>query len=180
MNIYHPDYQFPFQGTYHFRNRFPEGTRGFLYYHSPPAGVPPAAGELRFRLTPGDDPASFDQGSDLQTETGLPWCIPILKLGAYAKSQNYQIIRKLLHDDGFLTPALLETYAAVLNASKHCPNGGRIIHSFGQLFHIRFDATKFDFYTLSMSQLQYRRFSGFYYDKASGNAPYSGEYTRIH
>ena len=186
MTVYGPDCRLPFRGVYHSRNRFPEGTRGFLYYHLPPAGVPPAAGELRFRLTPGDDPASFDQGSDLQMETGLPWCIPLLRIvgsSQYAQEgQNYRIIWKLLHDDGFVTPALLGTCSAMLNANKHYPFGGRTIHSFGQLFHIRFHATMFEFWTLSMNQLQHLRRPGLYYDKhkPGQNAPYSGEYTRIH
>jgi hypothetical protein len=152
-----------------------------LYYHSPPAGVPPAAGELRFRLTPGDDPAYFDQGSDLQIDTGLPWCIPLLRIIAIsqnARSERYQLIRKLLRDDGFVTPALLETCAAMLNANKRYPQGGRIIHSFGQLFHIKFDASQITFWTLSMNQLQLFFHTGFYYDNRS--ALYSGEYTRIY
>jgi len=182
MNIYHPNYQLPFRCGYNTRKPFPEGTHGFLYYNSPPAGVSPAAGELRFRLTPGDDPASFDQGSDLQVDTGLPWCIPLLKIVATSQknqSQQFQPIQKLLRDDGFVTPALLETCTAMLNANNHYPNG-RIIHSFGQLFHIGFDQVKFGFYTLSMNQLQSINCGGFYHDRMKQISPYSGGYTMIH
>jgi len=123
MNVHGPDCQFPFQGAYHFCKCFPEGTHGFLYYDLPPAGVLPAAGKLHFQLTPEDDPASFGQSSDLQTETGLLWRIPRLRivrsLQNAGKRQSYQVICKLLHDDGFVTPALLETFVAMLNANKH-------------------------------------------------------------
>ena len=182
MNVSHPDYRSPFQSRYHGHNCFPEDTRGFLYYHSPAAGVPPAAGELRFRLTPRDDPASFDKGSDLQMETGLPWQIPLLKVIALSQIGRGpgQLVRKLLRDDGFLTPALLETCTAILNANKHYPDTGCIIHSFSQLFHIKFHRAVFSFWTLSMNQGQSFVRQGFYYDHPNRILPYSGEYTRIH
>ena len=184
MRVYCPGCQSPFRGTYYGSHHFPEGTRGFLYYKSPKAGVPPAAGELRFRLMPGNPPAvSFAQGSDLQVETGLPWHIPLLAMVERSESvregRHYQSIRQLLLDDGFVTPALLETCAAMLNTNKYHPQRNtRVIHSFGQLFHIKFDAFCFRFFTLSMNQLQYNNHGGLYYDSTSLTTPYSGEYTR--
>jgi hypothetical protein len=154
-----------------------------LYYKPPKAGVPPAAGELRFRLMPGNPPAvSFAQGSDLQVETGLPWHIPLLAMveRSVREGRHYQSIRQLLLNDGFVTPALLETCAAMLNTSKYHPHrNSHVIHSFGQLFHIKFDATAFNFFVLSMNQVQYKHLGGLYYDKISFIKPYSGEYTRI-
>jgi len=185
MRVYGPGCQSPFKGTYHGFHHFPEGTRGFLYYNSPKAGVPPAAGELRFRLMPRNLPAvSFVQGSDLQVETDIPWHIPLLAMversECVREGRHYQSIRQLLLDDGFVTPALLKTYAAMLNTNiKHPQRGSRIIHSFGQLFHIKFDAVLFDFFILSINQLQYKTYRGLYYDRISPNTPYSGEYTRI-
>jgi hypothetical protein len=171
MKVCGPGCQYPFNSTY-YDNRFPEGTRGFLYYNSPKAGVPPAAGELRFRLMPGNTSASFVQGSDLQVETGLPWLIPLLAMVERSESVHYQSIRQLLLDDGSVTPALLETCTAMSNTNEHhLRRDSRIIHSFGQLFHIRFDMTMFHFFILSMNQLQYNTYQGFYYE--------SGEYTRI-
>jgi hypothetical protein len=128
--------------------------------------------------------ASFVQGSDLQVETGLPWCVPLLAMVERSESvregRHYQSIRQLLLDDGFVTPALLETCAAMVNTSKfHPKRNSHVIHSFGQLFHIKFDATAFTFFVLSTNQLQYRLYTGFYYDQISRNIPYSGEYTRI-
>jgi hypothetical protein len=184
MRVFGPGGQSPFTGSYYGSHHFPEGTRGFLYYKSPKAGVPPAAGELRFRLMPGNPPAvSFAQGSDLQVETGLPWHIPLLAMVERSESvregRHYQSIRQLLLDDGFVTPALLEMCAAMLNTSKYHPQRNtRVIHSFGQLFHIKFDAFCFRFFTLSMNQLQYHNHGGLYYDSTSLTTPYSGEYTR--
>ena len=67
---------------------FPDGTRGFLYYHSPGASVPPAAGELRFRLTSGNDPASFIQGNDLRMPNSLGWGIPLDDTSSQSEAAN--------------------------------------------------------------------------------------------
>ncbi|KAG5724705.1 hypothetical protein E4T56_gene3648 [Termitomyces sp. T112] len=61
------------------RQRFPEGTQGFLYcYHDP--RLPSRTGEIRFRVTETSDPASFKNGFDLLRLDGeLPWSIPLLQ-----------------------------------------------------------------------------------------------------
>ncbi|KAG6901138.1 hypothetical protein C0995_016580 [Termitomyces sp. Mi166 len=58
--------------------RFPEGTQGFLYcYHD--LRLPSTTGEIRFRVTPTSDPASFKNGFDLLRPDGvLPWSVPVL------------------------------------------------------------------------------------------------------
>jgi hypothetical protein len=170
-----------FEGSYYRRQRFPEGTRGFLYYNEPKAGAPPAAGDLRFRVTPGNTPASFVQGSDLLWPTGLPWSIPLLGMVEKPESVQCQPILQLLLDDGIVTPTLLETCATLVNLANgwRPRRGSRIIHSFGQLFHITFEAFGFGFWALSMNQLQYRYHDGFYFHKIGHFRPYSGEYTRV-
>ena len=179
--VYSPDSRFPFDSICSHDTCFPEGTRGFLYYNSPEAGVPPAAGELRFRVIPENAPASFVRGSDLLMETGLPWSVPLLTMVERSdgvRKGRYQPIRQLLLDDGLITPALLGTCAAMLNKSKIPPKRcSRIIHSFGQLFHTRFDARYISFFTLPKDQLQHQKYRNCYdtYDVP----PYSGEYTRI-
>ena len=172
----------PFEGSFHQGHRFPEGTHGFLYYNEPKAGAPPAAGDLRFRVTPGNTPASFVQGSDLLWKTGLPWSIPLVAMVEKPESvqtnEQYQPILQLLLDDGFVTPTLLET-CATLVTSRHPQRGSRIIHSFGQLFHIKFEAFGFRFWALSMHQLRYRYHHGFYFYQIGRFRLYSGEYTRV-
>jgi hypothetical protein len=175
--------KFAFGGTYQGDQRFPEGTRGFLYYNEPKAGVPPAAGDLRFRVTPGNTPASFVHGSDLLFQTGLPWSIPLLamvKKQAVRKGQHYQPILQLLLDDGCVTPTLLETCATMVNSSRPRPlRSSRIIHSFGQLFPIMFEVSYLTFFALSMNQLQHQRHRLYHYYKIKDIIPYSGEYTKI-
>jgi len=183
VHVFGPGCQHPFDGTYYALDRFPEGTRGFLYYHPPDPGAPPAAGHVRFRLTPGNDPATFIQGSDLLIPNGSPWGISLLVMAGETLrgSPSYQLIRQHLINDGLVTPGLLETCATMIKASKDIPRrGSRIIHSFGQLFHVDFDRERFPFFTLTMNQLRhhdfYRLFGEPRTDRRPVNRPYMGEY----
>jgi hypothetical protein len=160
---------------YHSKSRFPEGTRGFLYYHSPEASDPPIAGEIRFRLTPGNDPAYFTHGSDLLCPNGLPWVIHLLAMTGSQTKLFYQPIRKLLIDDGLVAPALLEKWDTNEHHLFRC---SRIIHSFGQLFAINFDMTSFNFYLPMGNQLQFLTFQGLFC-RHRRFAPYSGGHVNI-
>jgi hypothetical protein len=54
----------------------PTKLEAFLYYFTSPE-KPRIAGELRFRVTSSDDPASFESGSDLLKSNGQPWSRPL-------------------------------------------------------------------------------------------------------
>ena len=165
---------------YYGLSRFPDGTRGFLYYQPPNPGAPPAAGNLRFRLTPGNNPASFNQGGDLQLPNGLPWGASLLAIARWPR--RYQHIRQLLIDDGLVTPALLESTIMMNNLGFRPVTKSRIIHSFGQLFHVDFSATQIMFHTLSTNELKHRHYWSFFAEQNANRkliAPYQGEYTSI-
>ncbi|KIM74149.1 hypothetical protein PILCRDRAFT_826517 [Piloderma croceum F 1598] len=130
-----------FRTMYSFKNKgisFPPGSQGFFYYHTPMPDVPALAGEVRFRLTNGNDPALFLSGVDLIKLDGTPWCIPLLR--AATGVTGYQYLRQMLVKDGLVTPALLERCDTISEgrASSH----NRFIHSLGQLFGVDFH--KFD------------------------------------
>ncbi|KAI0056456.1 hypothetical protein BV25DRAFT_1920998 [Artomyces pyxidatus] len=61
--------------TFHPRDGFPDGTHGFFYYN-PPTPPDTVLGEVRFRVTTSNDPASFASGSDLKLPDGQPWNVP--------------------------------------------------------------------------------------------------------
>jgi hypothetical protein len=163
-----------FYTRYHSNSRFPEGTRGFLYYHPPEASDPPITGQIRFRLTPGNDPAYFTHGSDLLRPNGLPWAIHLLAMAGSQTKLFYQPIRKLLIDDGLVAPALLEKWDT---NELHLIRSSRIIHSFGQLFTINFDMTFFNFYLPMANQLQFLTFQGLFCHHRF--TPYSGGHINI-
>ncbi|TBU38462.1 hypothetical protein BD309DRAFT_971842 [Dichomitus squalens] len=120
--------------------RFPPNTAGFLYYHTPPYS-PPLAGELRFRITPSPDPASFSQGSDLLTEYGVHWKIPLLYMTG---KKNYTGLHRLLLQGGLVTPQLLDVAASAAETLINTDYGQKIgfsmaalVSSFGRGFNLR-------------------------------------------
>ncbi|EJF56131.1 hypothetical protein DICSQDRAFT_175189 [Dichomitus squalens LYAD-421 SS1] len=120
--------------------KFPPNTAGFLYYHIPPYS-PPLAGELRFRITPAPDPASFYEGSDLLTEYGIPWKIPLLHM---TDKKGYTRLQTLLLRDGLVTPQLLDVATSAAETLKSTDYGQTIgfsmtalVSSFGRGFNFR-------------------------------------------
>ncbi|RDX47816.1 hypothetical protein OH76DRAFT_1484494 [Lentinus brumalis] len=109
---------------------------GFLYYHQPPH-APPLAGELRFRITTAQAPATFLGGSDLMTKCGVPWCIP---LPVIAGNETYAPIRRLLVAVDRTVP--LEVMNVARQHSRVVPAvivaGTRCVHAFGQPFDLSF------------------------------------------
>ncbi|KAH6897862.1 hypothetical protein BKA70DRAFT_1527779 [Coprinopsis sp. MPI-PUGE-AT-0042] len=62
------------------REEWPESASGFLYFTRPSSpNVHPAAGSIRFRVTPSKDPSSFEKGYDI-TRGYSPWHIQLLFL----------------------------------------------------------------------------------------------------
>jgi len=106
-----------------------------------------------------------------------------LGIAGQSGSQTFLPIRQLLIDDGLITPGLLETCTAMLNAKKKIPYG-RIIHSFGQLFQVDFGSSHFYFFMLSMNQLQFHDYAIFCEQRlgrsrihmCARTAPYLGKY----
>ncbi|KAK2462509.1 hypothetical protein APHAL10511_005479 [Amanita phalloides] len=89
-----------------YKDPYPEGTKGFLYYHVPPPHLPPIMGELRFRITENSDPSTFDRGSDLlDPKTTMPWNIPLLLL---MKKKTNRMLLDLLLTDGLVSEELVQ------------------------------------------------------------------------
>ncbi|KAI1783720.1 hypothetical protein LXA43DRAFT_1067387 [Ganoderma leucocontextum] len=99
-----------FHGLLWSSKMYPPGTHGFMYYHTPPSSSP-LAGELRFRVTPSRDPASFATGSDLLTERGIPWRYPLYKIVC---RPNYRDIVALLLQDGLVSQQTLDLATAAV------------------------------------------------------------------
>lgn len=87
----------------HHPYRHPMNSFAFLYYHKP-TGLPDTAGEIRIRLTPSPNPATFDQGHDLRRPSGGLWTIPLLKLVSHAE---FDLLCQQLVHDRLVTPTLL-------------------------------------------------------------------------
>lgn len=111
---------------------FPDGTRGFLYYFLPPF-APPTAGQVRFRITPSQDPSSFSSGYDLKNPvTTLPRSWSLRRL--VSSPQSRRLASLLLHD-GLVTDGLLsDTLEMVKNedVKSYVPS----LYALGQPFYL--------------------------------------------
>ena len=84
---------------------FPPDTKAFLYYFTSQRR-PRIAGELRLRVVPSDDPASFESGSDLLRFNGQIWSRSLYMLSKHDNSLYEKLKEERLvpHDlDGFLS-----------------------------------------------------------------------------
>ncbi|KAH0585799.1 hypothetical protein H2248_007090 [Termitomyces sp. 'cryptogamus'] len=75
------------------RTPFPANTHGFFYMHINPR-LPLVSGQIRFRITPSNDPAQFENGVDLFSR-GEPWNIDIVQIAHSAP------LKEQLHCDGY-------------------------------------------------------------------------------
>ncbi|KAF9031316.1 hypothetical protein BJ165DRAFT_1599301 [Panaeolus papilionaceus] len=115
---------------------FPSGTRGFLYYHSP-SDRPRIAGQLRFRVTPSDDPASFSHGHDLtfsrtSPRSPTPWniyCFNIPNNKAYASLHSHLVNEGLV--EGSLVAAIRK-----MRPIQKLDNGTKFLFTLSDPFEI--------------------------------------------
>ncbi|RDB31076.1 hypothetical protein Hypma_000035 [Hypsizygus marmoreus] len=85
--------------------RFPENSRGFLYYHRDP-NLPLTSGAVRFRVTPNAHALSFSAGTDLMYSDGrTPWAIWLVTI---ASTSRYNGLKETLLSDGLVMPELME------------------------------------------------------------------------
>ncbi|KAF9042423.1 hypothetical protein BJ165DRAFT_265949 [Panaeolus papilionaceus] len=101
---------------------YPSGTRGFLYYHWP-SDRPRISGEIRFRITPSDNPASFSHGYDLPQRPSKfrrqkPWCLSLLSI---PQRKSYNCILTQLESDGLITNNLAEVVRNVASLRPISP-----------------------------------------------------------
>ncbi|KAK0216538.1 hypothetical protein EDD85DRAFT_798341 [Armillaria nabsnona] len=83
---------------------YPNKTAGFYYYWTHP-DLPATADQLRFRITPTNDPLLFEPGSDLLRLNGIPWLVSVRKL---LSLPNTSYLQKLLKD-GLVTKDMISS-----------------------------------------------------------------------
>ncbi|OBZ70111.1 hypothetical protein A0H81_09836 [Grifola frondosa] len=138
----------------------PPATSGFLYYRTPPPKAPPAAGEIRFRLTPDDDPASFNIGKDLLLPDDTPWHIDLLCIPNFPQ---LQVLTDVLQRDGLVSPALI-TECMRLCGGTHLPNNTRLLYALDQPFSLDLSRHNITTYILGQSDLKRHIFPNMFTD----------------
>ncbi|KAK0216548.1 hypothetical protein EDD85DRAFT_435829 [Armillaria nabsnona] len=108
---------------------YPNQTTGFYYYWTHP-DLPPTAGQLRFRLTPSNDPSLFKSGSDLLKPNGLPWTVSVARLFGLQKAYYAHI----LLEDGLVTKDLISSEYFRLHRQHRLQLQSVLLQSFEEVF----------------------------------------------
>lgn len=117
------------------RVRFPDDTRGFLYYFLPPS-APPLAGQIRFRVTSSPHPASFSSGHDLKDPvTTLPIAWPLRRIVTATYLRRFANL--LLHD-GLITSKILADITELVSIQDTHRHWVYVasLYAFGQPFYL--------------------------------------------
>lgn len=159
------------------RERFPEGTRGFLYYFNPDF-APSWMGQLRFRVTDSSDPASFASGHDLLDPHGaLPLAWPLRTVMSSSLYQN--LFRMLLHEKLVTRDTVAQV--AGLWPNLHWKGGTRTIYAYKQPFYLDFQSPRFQLEIVGMEGgrlvVERMKLQGpALHNREYGGDPLSGEY----
>jgi hypothetical protein len=151
---------------------FPPNTNAFLYYSIPP-GKPRIAGELRLRLTPSDDPASFESGSDLLGENGQAWSRPLLFLPRY-----YAPLYEKLKEEG-LVPDDLDRVLSTLPYKFPSYRGRQRLFTLNDRFIVDF-SKKDTFFVITEQGTAIQFLRSAFFDSRLIRCPYTGAHSNRH
>ena len=156
----------------------PPGTKGFLYYSTPP-GKPRIAGELRLRVASSDDPASFECGSDFLKPNGQSWSLPLCDISRFY-THLYEKLRedRLVSDD---LDAVLSTFPPIPPGSRPPYLRRHILFTINDTFIVDFSVQMRNFCVVTekgFKSLPLRR--EFSEARRTETAPYTGAYTNDH
>ncbi|KAG6895949.1 hypothetical protein C0992_011338, partial [Termitomyces sp. T32_za158] len=143
---------------------FPTNAQGFLYLHHKP-GLSPLSAQIRFRITPSDDPTQFEKGTDLVARDGQPWNIDALQL----TNNNFAPLRDQLYQDGYV-----EIVKALSTLPKDIRHAKRIISYLEQPFLLDMSHRNSFFAFTLPNKVVFRRFFYISYDPAKKIHPYTG------
>jgi hypothetical protein len=137
---------------------------------------PRIAGELRFRVTSNDDPASFESGSDLLRTDGLPWSRPL-----YVLSKSYLPLYEKLREERFV-PDDLDRVLLTLPSAKPNYCGSRFFYTLNDTFTVDFSKNMLTFFVITEQGMKKLPNKGLFCDQRRmfNRTPYTGAYTNHH
>ena len=156
---------------------YPPDTKGFLYYATP-AGKPRIAGELRFRVTSSDDPASFESGSDLLKSNGETW---FRRLFALSKCKIYVSLYEKLKED-LLVPDDLHTVLSTFPYKSPRYHQSQTLFTLNDTFIIELGAMVQRIFFITEQGMESLRFTGPFSEQTEHHIsnPFTGAYTNHH
>jgi hypothetical protein len=151
---------------------FPPHTKVFLYYFTSPK-KPPIAGELRFRVTSSDDPASFESGSDLLKPNGHPWSRPL-----FVVSRFYTPLYEKLREER-LVPDDLDAVLSTLPQRLPSYGRGQYLYTLNDTFIVNFGAYTHNITAVTEQDMEVLILTGPFHEMRGGSrfTPYTGAYT---
>jgi hypothetical protein len=147
---------------------FPPDTKALLYYYTSPE-KPRIAGELRFRVTSSDDPASFESGSDLMKPNGQVWSRPLFVLSKFF-IPLYEKLREeqLVPDD---LDAVLSTFPHRIAQYRR----SQYLYTLNDTFIVDFSSYKQNVTVITEQGMVTLRLNGLFSQAPSKLMPYTGE-----
>lgn len=153
------------------RSPWPSDAKGFLYYARPP-GAPPIASEVRFRLTPVNDPKAFDHGEDLHLSDERPWRRPIYSI---ATNSVLGPLYDKLRQEGLVSPELDKALKALPKLSimySRC----QIVHSLSDTFKLDLSSDWHTLFAISEKGIAPIQILRQFRDLRLDTTPYKGAY----
>ena len=155
---------------------YPPDTKAFLYYSISP-GKPRISGELRLRVVSGDDPTSFERGSDLLLTDGQPWFRPL-----YSLSKYYLPLYEKLREDQ-LIPDDLDAVLSNLPSKTIRYSRSHFLYTLNDIFMVDFSAFGLFPFIITEQDVTTLKFKGAFSDNRltwKQKRPYTGAYTIHH
>jgi hypothetical protein len=155
---------------------FPPDTNAFLYYFTSPI-KPRLAGELRLRVAPSDNVASFESGSDLLLLNGQPWSYPLFALPKY-----YISLYKKLKEDR-LVPDDMDAVLSTLSQRFSRYRLSQRLYTLNDAFIVNFSCKEVDLSATTEQGMEVIRLAGSFFEFRNGIhgvRPYTGAYINHH
>ena len=154
---------------------YPTGTKAFLYYSMPP-DKPRIAAELRLRVTPSDDPASFKSGSDLLRSDGQPWSRPLYLLPKY-----YSSLYEKLREDQLVSDDLDRVLSTLPSKSPCYRRSRQRLYTLNDTFTVDFSGGG-SFFFITEKGMETLPFFKVFFDRREiyKSTPYTGAQTNCH
>ncbi|TFK48075.1 hypothetical protein OE88DRAFT_601140 [Heliocybe sulcata] len=150
---------------------FPDGTKGFLYWHLPPA-APVFTGEIRFRITASSDPTTFSRGEDLRLPNQKIWKIPLSQIIHRKTRRKYEVFQRALLEEGLVTQKTVDIGPAIVKGLKNAK--GHTIWRFGQSFEVIPQKAVTKFMVPTSSSIERMKLRHLFHPERMKVAPFTG------
>jgi hypothetical protein len=156
---------------------FPPDTKAFLYYFTSPIKSR-LAGELRLRVAPSDNFASFESGSDLLLSNGQPWSHPLSGL-----PKHYIPLYKKLKEDRLVPDDLDAVLSTLSQRFSRYNRRNQRLYTLNDAFIVDFSSSEVRLSAITEQGMEVIRLAGPFFEVRNGIRnvrPYTGAYINHH